>query len=169
MAETRTGLHNWLGLSGTQYSQELVRQAARVASELVEQPTHGVPRVVDIVRKTKDLASPANGALGLPATWNPVAGLTGLSATMFMPNEWDSERDPTKVSVRASQRTLLIADVPQAGNIPEDCIMLTDKVRFIDPVYGDSLFEIQEVNPIRGTGLISVTCVYSRGLVDNGS
>ena len=73
MAETRTGLHNWLGLSGTQYSQELVRQASRVASELVEQPTHGVPRVVDIVRQSKDGGSSANNALGVPANWTPVA------------------------------------------------------------------------------------------------
>jgi len=165
MAETRTGLHNWLGLSGTQYSQELVRQASRVASELVEQPTHGVPRVVDIVRQSKDGGSSANNALGVPANWTPVAGRTGLSATMFMPNEWDGERDPTQLEVRAGERTLLVADVPEAGSIPADRIMLTDKVRFVDPVYGDSIFTIEEVNPIRGTGLVRIRSVYSRSLV----
>ena len=166
MAETRTGLHNWLGLSGTQYSQELVRQASRVASELVEQPTHGIPRTVDIVRKSEVGGSPANSALGLPASWNPVAGLSGLSATLFLPNEWDGERDPTQLEVRASERTLLVADVPEAGTIPADRIMLTDKVQFLDPVYGDSIFTIEDVNPIRGTGLIRIRAVYSRSLVE---
>ena len=141
-----------------------MRQASRVASELVEQPTHGVPRTVSIVRLSKDGGSLADNALGIPATWNPVAGLTGLSATMFMPNEWDGERDPTQLEVRASERTLLVADVPEAGTIPADRIMLTDKVRFDDPVYGDSIFTIEEVNPIRGTGLVRIRAVFSRGM-----
>ena len=103
--------------------------------------------------------------MGVPANWTPVAGLTGLSATMFMPNEWDGERDPTQLEVRAGERTLLVADVPEAGSIPADRIMLTDKVRFVDPVYGDSIFTIEEVNPIRGTGLVRIRSVYSRSLV----
>ncbi len=161
MAETRTGLDNWLGLSGTQYSQELVRQAARVASELVEQPTNGIPRTIDIVRKTKTVD--ANSALGVPATWTPVAGLESLSATLFLPNEWDGARDKTQaVEVKEGERTLLVADVPAAGSIPEDRIMLTDNVKIDDPVYGEAYFSIETVNPIRGTGLIHLTVVYSR-------
>jgi hypothetical protein len=38
-------------------------------------------------------------------------------------------------------------------------------VRFVDPVYGDSIFTIEEVNPIRGTGLVRIRSVYSRSLV----
>ena len=53
MTETRTGLNNWLGESGTRYYQELVRQASRVASEIVEQATNGTPRVVDVIRKQR--------------------------------------------------------------------------------------------------------------------
>ena len=161
MAETRTGLDNWLGLSGTAYSQELVRQAARVASELVEQPTNGIPRTIDIVRKTK--TQDADTALGVAALWSPVAGLTGLSATLFLPNQWDGVRDQTQaVEVKEGGRTLLVADVPAAGSIPEDRIMLTDNVKIDDPVYGEAYFSITEVNPIRGTGLIHVSVVYSR-------
>lgn len=161
MAETRTGLDNWLGLSGTQYSQELVRQASRVASELVEQATSGIPRTIDIVRKAK--TQDANTALGVAAVWSPVAGLTGLSATLFLPNEWMGDRDETKaVELKEGERTLLVADVPAAGTIPADRIMLTDKVKIDDPVYGEAYFSITSVNPIRGTGLINVHVAYSR-------
>ena len=161
MAETRTGLDNWLGLSGTQYSQELVRQAARVASELVEQPTNGIPRTIDIVRKAK--TQDANTALGVAAQWSPVAGLTGLSATLFLPNEWEGTRDETdSVRVKEGERSLLVADVPAAGTIPADRIMLTDNVKIDDPVYGEAYFSIESVKPIRGTGLIHVKVVYSR-------
>ena len=161
MAETRTGLDNWLGMSGTQYSQELVRQAARVASELVEQPTNGIPRTIDVVRKAQ--TQDANTALGVAAQWSPVAGLTGLSATLFLPNEWEGPRDETdSVRVKEGERSLLVADVPAAGTIPADRIMLTDNVKIDDPVYGEAYFSIESVNPIRGTGLIHVKVVYSR-------
>jgi hypothetical protein len=120
-------------------SQELVRQASRVASELVEQPTNGIPRTIDIVRKAK--AQDANTALGVAAQWSPVAGLTGLSATLFLPNEWEGPRDETKaVRVKEGERSLLVADVPAAGTIPADRIMLTDNVKIDDPVYGEAYF-----------------------------
>ena len=41
MAQTRTGLNNWLGEMGTNYAHELTRQAARIASELGEEATSG--------------------------------------------------------------------------------------------------------------------------------
>lgn len=163
MAETRTGLNNWLGVTGTQYYQELVRQAARVVSELSEEATSGVPRVVDIIRKTKSQA--ANSALGVEATWQAVAGLSGLSATLFMPGEFYSEVTDGAIKLKASERILLIADVPAAGGVPADKIMLTDKIQIDDPVYGQSRFSIDEVRPLRGAGMVHVKVSYSRDSV----
>ena len=160
MTETRTGLNNWLGVTGTQYYQELVRQAARVASEITEQATSGVPRAIDVIRKSK--TSDANTALGVPAVWSAVDGLTGLAATLFMPNERAKERPGAAVEINESQRVLLVADVPAAGGIASDKILLTDKISFEDPVYGDAKFSIDSVNPIRGTGLVHITVSFSR-------
>tara|TARA_Y100000114_G_C11763344_1_gene331250 strand:+ start:2717 stop:3211 length:495 start_codon:yes stop_codon:yes gene_type:complete len=160
MTETRTGLHNWLGESGTRYYQELVRQASRVASEIVEQATSGIPRTVDVIRKTK--TSDADMALGVPAVWAAVDGLTDLPATLFMPNQWDEARPGKVVEVKEGSRTLLIADVPAAGGIAADKLLLSDKIKIDDPVYGLVHFDVEEVNPIRGTGLIHIHVSYSR-------
>ena len=160
MAETTTGLNPWLGYMGTSYAQELVRQASRVASELVEQPTTGIPRVVTIVRKTQAVA--ANTALGISASWDAVSGLTDLQATYFQPSTWDKDRPGTATEIVDAERTLLIADVPSAGSIAAYKILLTDKVRVDDPEFGVVDFEVKSVSPIRGTGLVHVDCVYRR-------
>ena len=160
MAETTTGLDPWLGFTGASYAQELVRQASRVASELVEQATTGIPRVVTIVRKTQAIA--ANTALGIAATWDAVAGLDGLQATYFQPSTWDKDRPGTATEILDAERTLLIADVPSAGSIAAYKILLTDKIRVDDPEFGLVDFQVTSVSPIRGTGLVHVECVYRR-------
>ncbi len=162
MAETRTGLNNWLGVTGTQYYQELVRQAARAVSEITEEATSGVPRTVDVIRKVK--TQDADSALGVAAQWSPVAGLTNLAATLFMPGEIYNDETSTDgaIKLKASQRVVLIADIPEAGGIPADKIMLTDKIKMDDPVYGDSRFAVDEIRPIRGAGLVHVIVSYSR-------
>ena len=160
MAETTTGLNPWLGYTGTSYAQELVRQASRVASELVEQPTTGIPRVVSIVRKTESVS--ANTSLGIAATWDAVSGLTDLQATYFQPSTWEKDRPATATEIVGAERTLLIADVPASGSIAAYKILLTDKVRVDDPEFGVVDFQVTSVSPIRGTGLIHVECVYRR-------
>lgn len=160
MAETTTGLDPWLGYTGTSYAQELIRQASRVASELVEQPTNGIPRVVSIIRKTQAVA--ANTALGIAATWDAVSGLTDLQATYFQPSTWEKDRPATTTQILDAERTLLIADVPAAGGIDAYKILLTDKVRVDDPEFGVVDLEITSVSPVRGTGLVHVDCVYRR-------
>ena len=160
MAETRTGLDAWLGKSGAEYAQELVRQASRVTSELSEQPTNGIPRVVDIIRKTT--VSLADTALGIAGSWQAVAGLQNLQATYFQPSKWDKELNGTSAETVDASRRLLIADVPEAGGTVADRILLTDKIRVDDPAFGVVDLKIKKISPMRGTGLIHVEAVYSR-------
>lgn len=160
MAETRTGLDAWLGLSGTQYAQELVRQASRVTSELSEQATNGIPRVVDIVRRT--IVSAANTALGISGEWQSVAGLQSIQATYFQPSDWDKELNGTAADTVDAKRKLIIADVPTAGGTIADRLLLTDKIRVDDPAFGIVDLDIERVSPMRGTGLIFVDAVYGR-------
>jgi|MDSZ01.3.fsa_nt_gb hypothetical protein len=160
MAEVNTGLNPWLGLTGTSYAHELVRQASRVASELVEQPTSGIPRVVSIIRKTETGAP--NSALGIAATWVSVPGLEDLQATYFQPSTWDKERPANATEIVDAERSLLIADIPSAGGISADKILLTDKIRVDDPEFGVVDLAVTDVKPLRGTGLIHVECTYRR-------
>ena len=161
MAETRTGLDAWLGLSGASYAQELVRQASRVVSELSEQPTNGIPRTVTLIRKAVTQA--ADSALMVAGTWQTVAGLANLQATMFQPSEWDKQSTAAAADIVRSDRVFLIADVPAAGGTPEDKILMTDKVQVDDPEFGSVELEILSVFPVRGTGLIKEETKYVRG------
>jgi hypothetical protein len=165
MAEVDTGLNPFLGLTGAAYAMELVRQASFVTSELSEQPTHGIPRTVDIVRLTEAVA--ADTAACIEGTWQPVAGLGSLTATLFQGsrrgiNGWGEDAPSGPAEVIKGSRVLLIADVPAAGGIADNKILLTDKVRFDDPEFGIVDMAIKEVTPVRGTGLIHVSTVYNR-------
>ena len=165
MSEVTTGLNPFLGKMGTSCALELVRQASAVASELQEQPTHGTPRTVDIVRLIETV--PADPAAGIPGSWAPVAGLNSLKATLFTGsrrgvNSWGEDAPSGVVEVIKGVRVLLIADGPSAGGIPANRILLTDKVRFDDPELGTVDMAIQNVTPIRGTGLLRVEVSYNR-------
>lgn len=160
MVETRTGLDPWLGLTGTDYAHELIRQASRVVSELSEEATSGIPRVISIIRKTQSVA--ADTALGIPATWQAVAGLTDLQANYFQPSAWDAVRPAQTTEITEAKRTLLIADVPAQGGVSADRILLTDKVQVDDPEFGVVDLAIKSVAPVRGTGLIHIEAAYVR-------
>ncbi len=161
MAETRTGLDGWLGLSGTDYAHELIRQASRVVSELSEEATSGIPRTVNIIRSTVTQA--ADTALMIPGTWQTVAGLGNLQATMFQPSEWDKTSTDGPAEIVKADRVFLVADVPAAGGTVADRILMTDKVQVDDPEFGEVELEILSVFPVRGTGLIKVETKYVRG------
>jgi hypothetical protein len=161
MAETRTGLDAWLGLAGTDYAHELVRQASRVVSELSEQATTGIPRTVNIIRKT--VVQAADTALAVAGTWQTVAGLGNLQATMFQPSEWDKDVPATATDIVKADRVFLIADIPAAGGTLADVVLMTDKVQVDDPEFGEVELQILSLFPIRGTGLIKVEAQYVRG------
>ncbi len=163
MAETTTGLVPWLGVTGTNYAHELVRQASRVVSELSEEATSGIPRTIDIIRKT--VATTADSALGIAGTWNTVAGLASLQANYFQPSAWDKDRPAETTEIIEAKRTLLIADVPAAGGNVANKILLTDKIRVDDPEFGVVDLGIEKVANIRGTGLIHIEAVYRRDRV----
>ena len=164
MAQTRTGLNNWLGEMGTDYAHELVRQASRVASELGEEATSGVPRTVSVLRREEVTA--ANTALGIIGAYNAVGGLQDLPATVFHPNKWDEESTPGDVKLREGHRNILVADVPAGGGVGADLIVPTDVIEYDDPLYGVAQFEVLSSTPVPGPGLVRVEVRYSRESVD---
>ena len=160
MAQTRTGLDNWLGEIGTSYAHELTRQAARVVSELSEEATQGIPKVVSILRKEE--VSQANTALGIVGQYNPVAGLQNIPATVFHPNKWKEDLTKGDIKIKMAERELLLADVPAGGGVAEDKVVLSDIVEYTDPLYGLARFEVLEAIPVPGPGLVRLKVRYCR-------
>jgi hypothetical protein len=161
MAATTTGLDPWLGFMGTSYVHELTRQAFRIAEEMTEEAVSApnVPRVVDVVRKTKAVA--ANTALGVPATWQPVAGLADIQSLIFYPRQWNDDQ-PDEAKIKAGERVVVLVDVPAGGTVGANKIALTDRVKYIDPTYGLSFWEVKEVEPITGPGMVRVKVAFDR-------
>lgn len=168
MAQTRTGLDNWLGEMGTDYAHELTRQAARVASELGEEATSGVPRVVTILRR-EHAPGVGNQALGIPPVWSSVNGLENLPATVFHPNKWDTTLTKGDIRLLEGKRTILVADVPAGGAVGADRIIPTDVIRYDDPLYGLSQFEVLSSTPVPGPGLVLVEAQYVRRDAENAA
>tara|TARA_B000000532_G_scaffold162640_1_gene131141 strand:- start:378 stop:872 length:495 start_codon:yes stop_codon:yes gene_type:complete len=161
MASTTTGLDPWLGFMGTSYVHELTRQAFRIAEEMTEEAVSApnVPRVVDVVRKFQVVS--VDTALGVPATWQSVAGLSDLQSLVFYPRQWHEE-EPAEAKIKAGERVIVIADVPAGGKVQANKIALTDRIKYDDPTYGQSYWEIQEVQPISGPGLVRVKVAFDR-------
>tara|TARA_Y100001970_G_scaffold281779_1_gene393251 strand:- start:1614 stop:2108 length:495 start_codon:yes stop_codon:yes gene_type:complete len=160
MAQTRTGLNNWLGEMGTNYAHELTRQAARIASELGEEATSGIPKVVSVLRRQE--VTPANTALGIVGQYNAVAGLENIPATVFHPNKWNEEGTPADVNIREAKRSILLADVPAGGGVGADRVVPTDVIEYDDPLYGLAQFEVKSATTVPGPGLVRVEVEYCR-------
>ena len=161
MASTTTGLDPWLGFAGTSYVHELTRQAFRIAEEMTEEATTSanIPRTVNVVRKTETVA--ANTALGVEATCQVVNGLENLQSLIFYPRQWEEDQ-PAEARLKSGERMIVIADVPAAGNAGANQVMLTDRVQYNDPTYGDSFWQVLEVQTISGPGMARIKVQFDR-------
>ena len=128
-----------------------------MTEEAVNSPS--VPRVVDVVRKFQVVS--VDTALAVPATWQSVAGLTNLQSLVFYPRQW-AEEEPAEAKIKSGERVIVIADVPAGGKVQANKIALTDRIKYDDPTYGQSYWEVQEVQPISGPGLVRVKVAFDR-------
>ncbi len=158
MAETRTGLNPWLSETGTSYLSELVRQASRIASEMVEPATSGIPRTVIVSRDV--ITQAASSALGVDAI--TATHTATVQATYFQKTTWGEETPAVTSDIRVAKRALLIADMPELAGKPSDRIYLTDVIVVDDPEFGSVSLKITKVTPLRGAGLIHVEAEYQR-------
>ena len=161
MAKTNTGLHSWMGETGTNYFHELTRQAFRLAEEMTEEAVgnNSIPRTVSIIRKVKQGAE--NSALGVKATWSAVNGLESVEALISYPRQWNEETQE-HLKLLSGERMILLIDVPEAGGVSADKISLTDRIKYNDPTYGESFWEITEVQPVQGPGIVRVKASFDR-------
>ena len=123
-------------------------------------------RTVDIVRRRQTVA--ANSAIGKPATWVVVPGLTGLQAHVRTVGRWMRQNEPSEgagVWIRGNERIITITDIPATGAgataVPADVITTTDRVKYIDPVFGEVTLQVTEVNHRETSGHVTVLATYN--------
>lgn len=159
---TTTGKNRLFGPLTQGRIHELRRQAGVAVSEAVEEATAAgsFPRQVDVIRLEATAA--AQPSLGLDASWAAVAGLTGLVGHVRTGGRWRDEEAGRDVQLRENERSVLVYDVPAAGDGAEGDILTTDRLRFDDPIYGVSAWEITEVRPRKASNMAHVLCRWAR-------
>lgn len=133
--------------------QQLRRQAAVAVSEITGATTAvgSYPRLIDVVRR--EPTGTANSAAGLSTTWTTVAGLTGLVGHVRTFGRWTDEATGTEVELKATERSILITDIPAAGDGSAGDLLLTDRLRFADQTYGTSVWDIKQVRVRKPDGI----------------
>lgn len=157
-----TGKDRLLGPLTQARIHELRRQAGVGLSEASEEPTDAgsYPRTVDVLRRETTVA--AQSSIGLDATWTTVAGLTDLVAHVRTGGRWRDQDAGRDVDIREDERVVLIYDVPEAGDGAAGDVLPSDRLRFDDPIYGASTWEITEVRPRKAAGMANVLCKRTR-------
>lgn len=134
--------------------QQLRRQAAVAVSEITGATTAAgaFPRYIDVVRR--EPTGTANTAVGLSTTWTTVAGLTGLVGHVRTFGRWLDEVTATEVELKTTERSVLITDIPAAGDGAAGDLLLTDRLRFADQTYGLSIWDIKQVRVRKPDGIV---------------
>ena len=148
-----------VGPAGQMRFQNLLRIAHETHRSVTSVP--GEPTTVDILRVTQIVAG--NPAAGIQPTFVPVAGLNGIAASYELPDVWNRRLESGGVPLKANERVVWLRDVPATATERQDVVLLTDRVRFDDPIYGPgivwSVFEIRTEDAAR---LIRVLIRYAR-------
>lgn len=158
MARTRTG---WdvaiLGARGAARAAHLLRIGSRAHAD---QGNEGSPVVVNILRFVQSGGSSAS--MQAP-NMNPVAGLEGIQAALYMEPPWMKEKSEGDVPRREGERWVKLIDVPDVTPGGADQVLLSDRLQFDDSQYGPaSEFKVVEIRPYVTAGWITVKCVYDR-------
>jgi hypothetical protein len=162
---TRTGFERLLGPTGTGYANELLRAGAAVLAERQRPPTADGESVCTVAILRRRKVAEGNPAVGKDATWANVAGLDAVQAVPFTPSSWSGSRPGAPAAfgqLKEGERAFLLVDVPADGKLAGDRVLLTDRIRYDDPVYGPHAFQVIDVAGDFGAGLIWVKTRYSR-------
>lgn len=158
MAKTTTGANPWLAQAGQSRFNELLRQGHELHRELTSVP--GDLTTVDLLREVQTAAG--NPSAGVPPTFGVVAGLTGLAASLELPDAWNKRLAPGSVPLKDSERMVWLRDVPATATERADVVLLTDRIKFDDPIYGaGKIFAVSEVRSSDAARLIRVKVRYA--------
>ena len=156
MSATTTGGNRHLDV-GSAYFQELVRDALMIMAEMnnetVAAPT--APQTFALLRRV--LTSAGTPSRGIEATYSEATGLGAVVGTVILPAVWN-ERQVVEGGpvLKHTERVIHLMDVP--GND----VYQTDRIRYNDPVYGNQVFDIIEVQHNSATNIVRCVVNYAR-------
>lgn len=148
-----------LGPDGQMRFQNLLRTGHETHRTVTSIP--GEPLTVAILRYTQTAAG--NPAVGIAPTFAAVAGLNGIAASLELPDTWNERLAPGGVPLKQNERVVWMRDVPATATERQDVVLLTDRVRFDDPIYGpNEIFTVFEVRTEDAARIMRVKVRYAR-------
>lgn len=163
MPTTTTGLNPFNDLFGTHYIHEMTRQAMRIGAEMNNPAVLSsvTPQPVDVLRRR--IIADGVPSQGIAELWETVAGLTDIFGQVILPAAWNKAQvEPGMPVLRSTQRVVLLVDVPATGEVGQYDVVMTDRIKYEDPIYGDQVFEIKELMPSPGPGIVRMIVEYAR-------
>lgn len=118
------------------------------------------PTSVDVVRR--EVLTSGNTSLGIAPTWTTVAGLTDLVGHVRFSGKWVIEETGVELEIRQHQRIVMLADLPAGGLGGANELLLTDRLRFDDHVYGSSVWRVLEIRVRTPDRLCWALCEWAR-------
>lgn len=143
-------------------AQNLRRQAMVALSELVG-PTTALgdyPVRVDVVRREQ--TAPGAPSRGIAPTWSVVAGLSDLVGHVRFSGKWVMKDTGVEAEIREHQRIVMLADLPAGGSGGANELLLTDRLRFADNVYGTAVWKVLEIRVRTPDRLCWALCEWAR-------
>lgn len=111
------------------------------------------PRTIDVVREQESVAGDA--VAGIAPTYAAVAGMTGLTGHVRTQGQWVNEKaGGERVEIGDSQRIAIILDIPTGGGIGAELLLLTDVLRFDDPLIGTTDWRVMDVRIREADGIV---------------
>lgn len=155
-----TGFSAVFGPAIANRAKELRRAAAYAHAEMTnDDQSPALPRALSVHRMEQ--TAPGSSAAGIAATWAPVAGLTGIGGTVWLAAPWNAMKSETGLILRDSERMITLVDIPATASEGEDVLLLSDRVYFDDPVYGDAaVFKVVTVHAL-DAGITHARVVYA--------
>jgi hypothetical protein len=156
MSATTTGGNRHLDV-GSGYVQELMRDALMIVAE-VNNPTlaaPAAPQTFAILRRV--LASAGTPSRGIEATYTLATGLTAVVGTVVLPAAWnDRQAVEGGPLLKHTERIIYLMDVPGGD------VLQTDRIRYSDPVYGNQVFDVTQVQHNSATNIVRCLVAYAR-------
>jgi hypothetical protein len=137
----------------------MLRKATYAAREMTGEA--GLPVTVAILREYVSTAGDASR--GIAPVKSLRTGLTAIAAHVHSPQCWDGTQTVSGIELKQTERLVVLVDVPATSGVPANTVLLSDKLKFNDQVYGaNAIFEVVEVHANQPAGLVTAKVVFAR-------
>jgi hypothetical protein len=154
---TTTGFNRHLDAPGVRIANEWLRQGLAVVSEVnadaVAAPT--ATQTFNLIRRVQ--THPGNPAASVPPTFVAATGLNNIKGSVILPAAWNSTQVVAGQPIlRETERVVYLVDVPGGK------VLLTDRIEFVDAVYGATVFRTTSVTHNVGAGIVRLVVEWAK-------